>query len=931
MMACYPENWTPGNVSGRNLSAILPNIRSGTQSAPQSLVSCRTLYVVPPGWARPGRVFGNFSKLVLVFLSMAFAGFTASGQSNTVVSEASLPLQSSQLFSVAHGDAPDDGSVQTLNPPVFTWVYNGDSPWMMATDLKPRTFIFQLSTNANFSPLYWNIATSNNVYNTLPPITNSDGSTYLGTNYWRIIYLNNNANTVLSTGVVHNFTLATTATSWDRSMLADSNYLYSVLSPHPHMFFWATNRDAVSAYVRGGPYWYTLTNTAFTAVTQSWWNNENVFTNLNPAVARNDIYYVYFAALMYQLTTNSYIASQNPGTMLDIYARYWMNQYDDQIDAYTANYEVAKMFPIAADWLWNLMTPAQRNDVVYAISKTAQFYVAGQWWFTGTPLDTNRNYYYSNSVVGYTAAPKTGNSHERFDNGAGLTMCLSLWNESSNLQAYFPYYINMSVANKDFARGDEGRGYNRSSFSAASDWGAYLAATPLLSAAHLERCPDYDQFIELWSYSEPVGYRGLGEPWGDLGYAIGFPNLTAMYYDDQLMQDLALFRNNGSVMAQSHHQHPVGSLYHYAEFEAFQGYYYPNTPADVNWPSNAYVDTLFGYAVCGSRQPADPGAFTNGVGFMTQARPGPRMEHGNPTDGSIQMWAYGAQITGGGVGGYRKHPMYSSAMIFVDGIGVDGSAVWNPVASWYSRFIAFTNTPDFTYLASDTTASYNRTNMVNAQFGPDDFPFYSYTTNTRPYLTSMIRHILFPHQKYLVLYDTMTSSQAAQFQWLWHYQEPTGTVNANACSFTYTCTNLYNEGTVTVYVAPFVDPSLMTLTNLPGTNNAYFNPFTGEHYNDNNYPALANPGYNGNIWVYNTTPTTNWHFGWVVYPVKWNGTAPTITRINDYAVRVQDGDNDDTITINPTNGPSMFTLNLTGPNLGARPLIPPMNLRTNAP
>jgi hypothetical protein len=187
----------------------------------------------------------------------------------------------------------------------------------------------------------------------------------------------------------------------------------------------------------------------------------------------------------------------------------------------------------------------------------------------------------------------------------------------------------------------------------------------------------------------------------------------------------------------------------------------------------------------------------------------------------------------------------------------------------------------------------------------------------------MNRHILFPHKKYLVLYDAMTSTQPATFQWLWHYLEPTGTVNTNACSFSYTCTNAYNGSNVSVYVVPFVNPASMTLTNLPGTNNAYFNPFTNERYNDGQFTYLSEPPYNGSIWVYNNTPSTNWHFGWVVYPVKWGGTAPTITRIDDYTVRIQCDGNDDTIAINPSNPGTPFTVDLNGPNLGGHRLAPP--------
>jgi hypothetical protein len=97
---------------------------------------------------------------------------------------------------------------------------------------------------------------------------------------------------------------------------------------------------------------------------------------------------------------------------------------------------------------------------------------------------------------------------------------------------------------------------------------------------------------------------------------------------------------------------------------------------------------------------------------------------------------------------------------------------------------------------------------------------------------------------------------------------------------------------------------------------AYGNPFTGEDYSGQ-WEVYPNQRFKGNIWVCNRTKTTNWHFGWVVYPVKWGESPPTITRINDYTVRIRKGDNDDTITINPAEPNATFTLDLTGSNNGS--------------
>src|ERR1051326_4390647 len=88
-------------------------------------------------------------------LILAFTSLVASAASGAVRigTETLVALPSSALYHCEIGNQPDDGSVQTLNPPVFTWLYyenpslfNGPS-WSKNV----RYFKLQLSPNANFS------------------------------------------------------------------------------------------------------------------------------------------------------------------------------------------------------------------------------------------------------------------------------------------------------------------------------------------------------------------------------------------------------------------------------------------------------------------------------------------------------------------------------------------------------------------------------------------------------------------------------------------------------------------------------------------------------------------------------------------------------------------------------------------------------------
>jgi hypothetical protein len=257
----------------------------------------------------------------------------------------------------------------------------------------------------------------------------------------------------------------------------------------------------------------------------------------------------------------------------------------------------------------------------------------------------------------------------------------------------------------------------------------------------------------------------------------------------------------------------------------------------------------------------------------------------------------------------------------VDGIGNCTPSGSSPTAKAYSRFMAFTNTPDYTYVGADLSQAFNNLN-TNGYAGAGNGNLesaYNYPTNQRPYINTVQRHVLFPHKKYLVIYDSFKTTKSATFQWKWNIMEPTALVDTNNCSFTYTTTNFFNHSNVTVYVKHIVDPTKLSMMNLVGTNYAVINPFSGEDLTSQT-TAINGPRWNNTIWTYNKAKSTNWHFLSVVFPAKWGQAAPTITRIDDYTVRVQDGVNDDTITFN---GNANATYSVTTTGGGVSRLSPP--------
>lgn len=860
--------------------------------------------------------------LVSMFICSVCSGTTIVITTNST----SLPLQSSQLFAGQGGYIPVDGSVQTLNPPLFRWVYTGDNPYAVSSDLSPRIFQFQITTNGAYSSPWSDVTCSNNVYNTLKPITNSDGTSWFGTVNWRVIYWNSNKTVRLFTNS-QSFMFSPTATNWDRSMLADSNYLYTIFSPHPHVLFTDANKQSVANYYRnvyiGRQNWTSTSNDAMTTIGQAWWGDSVAFTNTGQQTVVNRAAEFLAVSLMYQLDTNATVIAANPLQMVTNFDNYYIVNGLDRQGAYlTGNSQIA-YWAIAVDNFKPLMSTLQWSNHAYAVEQTLKYYVYEDWYFEGSPIDTTRVYSWNTRLIDDGGAGKRGNSHPRFDYGTGLVLCESILGDSLVAQSLWPYFINYNIALKDSGYRDEGRGYNDTEMLSTRNLGMEIILSYGLPDAQLWRSTVYTNFTSFYSYYEPVFYNGLLEPWGDLSYGIG-ANDTMTYNSCWLFLDLGMMTGNGSMVRQFNRQNPTkftdGGAFS-IPVDVFSGYYYSNTPTEVDWSSKDYLNTDDGYMVSGSLQPNDYASFTNGVGFIAQARPDMNVNHNNYPDGQIQIWAYGAQITAGGVGNRAHHSMFHSGSVLVNGIGQ-----WMPISgvveSNYSRFTAFTNSTDFVLASSDTTKSYNRSNMLGWT-DPTDFQNPFYTTNKVSYLSSMIRTVAFPHRKYFVLYDTMTSTTNTHFQWVWHYMETNGVVNTNECSFTYTCTNFFNGSNVTIYVVPFIDPATMTLTNMAGTNNFFKNPFTGENYTNEiatlaaATPSESEPAPNGNIWVYNSTPSKTNHFGWVVYPAKWGQPAPTITRNSDTSVTVNDGVNNDTISVDNATG--TWTLDFSGVTSTFRP------------
>ena len=830
---------------------------------------------------------------------------------SATISSAPIALPSSALNRLFIGNHPYDGSVQTLNPPIFKWIYKESTTGLGYPDVTLRTFRFQLTTNGSFASPYWDITTSNNFYNCVQPITNADGSSFAGTCSWRIIYMNSNLTVNVGTGAVHSFTFAASPTMWGRSQFADTNYLLSVGTNHPHMFFTSNNLTAMRTFLHTntamGFSWFSITNAAASVVAQSFWN-ANSFTNQDPTVWAEKITDV---ALAYQIDSNAFWKSANPGGMVDRLATALVVSNYDQMTPYDYNM-VNKFLGLGYDWAYSDMTTAQRSNVLWTLERMSLFCVNSDWWYSGTTANTNR--LYADALkMDYESGAKAGHSHPRDDGAAMLYLTWAGMGESAVLRDCQQYALNYCIAQVDPYNGDEGRGYAEQLFRTLHALSAQLLLTTI--DPRMTNNPWFIKYPKMFCYWEPLKYAEVGDQFGDFGMQpIG--GLAATYQYHYKYYDMAILSQNPYIYQQFVRNFAIkaGTPDFYPLFgEAFLPFYFPAVPAQADWPDTYYFDEADGWCMSYAYPPNNWNCFTNGVGFVLSARPaGNRNEHGMWHDGAIQIFAYGAQVTFGGRGQYNKHPIFDPGL-FIDGIGNCTPNGTDPTSDWYSRFPAFTNTPDYTFVQGDYSQAYNNSNFTSSAGGGlgNLESAYNQATNRRPYIKLVQENVLFPHKQYVVEFDSVQTTSNATVARKWNILEPTAVVNTNAISFTYTCTNFYNGSNVTVYVQHIFNPSSMTLFNGVGPNYAVSNIFTGENFSTLPYPPAANePAWNSTIWTYNTTKTTNWHDLTVTFPTRWDQAAPTITRIDDYTVRVQQGAIDDTITFNPNySGSYTFLVN----------------------
>ncbi|MGP8201776.1 MAG: DUF4962 domain-containing protein [Limisphaerales bacterium] len=908
--------------------------------------------------------FFRHRALAFIISTAVALGLTATQAwaqlSTTTIGAGSLiSLPASAQWQLGLNFLPANGDTVTLNPPQFQWSYATNYA-NVASDTEDKTFVFQVAYDPGFSQLAINAVTPWNFYNTIAPLSNS-------TCYWRVGYVHGVTNP-LSTNVyfwspTYTFTIASGAVVWDRSLLASPSYLAGK-AQHPYILLNTNNRAAILNWLNTcsnnychnttnrvewdvGKAWTSIQQHAAGIITNSWWPSNYPPSSQYSLMVWAE--YTYQVAFMHALTANPVWSNAHPEVALLLMANNYMTnggaatvEYGGE--TYTATNGGWDMDPIYSsidqyegrglalgyDWCYDLLNSTEQTAILQALAMRCQYVAQGSdlvWnegnepWYAGVGDPTGQ--YANGTTCAQYSLANFGRSHATDDFYLAMLQALAGYNENSWCANLFNMGVNYMTGPTYCFRNAMGVGRMYTQVHMGSDrvYTSQLTYASAFPEINWGINPFFERNADWWVHMEPVGYNFGHEPWGDTGYGqlndwlyIPGRNMGLLTGDGRYM--LHWWNQENWYIAQNHGPQ-VDDVNTITLPYLFN---YSNIVAQMTPETNlALLYTNEGWMISSSASPSIGSSFTNGVGVVFQARPsGCVTGHDFFSDGSFQMWAYGAAVTdtgGGDVTGNicnYPHVPWAHDSLMVNGLG-ECQAFGQQVEPYYNCFIAYTNTPSFTYCAADLTRGYIRDNLY--YYAPNMPPMFNnlYVPSTPAgpgplcNVTNVTRQLLFNHQKYLVLFDTLQTAgpPTNMFSFVYHILEPTLSLNTNTMSFTYTATNRYssNYPGITVYVSLVIQPSELVVTNMTGTNgsmNYRMNPFTGENWWTNLPGDLGDMNNQSDVlWFSSAQPTNNFHFMTVIYPVITGSAAPEITPLDDYTVAVNNGAQSDVICFNP--------------------------------
>jgi hypothetical protein len=925
--------------------------------------------------------------------------------------ETLINLPENALWSTIANFRPGDGEIADLNPPRFSWSYTPNPLDYEEIDRLPYLFLLQISPDPNFSSKTVEVLTRSNLYNTLPPFPSP------GTYYWRVGYI---VDTEMDRGVangmprclvstkdpvkiaqfkplkwsrVRSLMVPAGARRWDRSMLADENYLREK-GRHPHILFNEETRRPLFKYLEAvekkyltvyknriptrtnemiefdaGKGWHYAKRYAYETISAAWWKTwwnaaagawwADGSPASTTALVADGIRAIRISnvSFVWQLTKDQgpisvFIAGKGearvklgealqnakPQDALVRLAEYYLAIKADQRDSSgSINGDMIRVLGFGYDWLFSLMTSEQQKQVRKAIEANCNFVTKGGiWWWN----PKNRSIFYGKGdptweYAGGAYVPsflhsKMGASHQTSNFERAIVAALAAYPQSGSPGDDYPQkgaareLFDLGVhymIGKVYPFGNEegmnqGRGYSAISISdlQRSVLGTAMLYQLSFPEAQFNQNPYFHSISDWWSRIAPVGFTEGHSQWGDSGWG-----MFSFWQQNHFGRNLAFFVGGADRLQGGRtlrHWREAIEVYPYTRsyidpVEMLPTPFYATTeqsgfriPSEEG--STTSLSRVFpsgGWAMGCSHPTNTKDCYKNGVGFVMQARPYGAWSHSANGDLSFDIWAYNTTITDGGAEGiiqvHGHHPMERYALL-VNGLGPYS---WRYMDQpYYCRFFAYAVSRDgaqveYTYAAADGTNAY--------PLRPFAAEIPVYRGAPLSFLQKVRRHLLFMRKKYFVVFDDAGGSKAATFTSLYHVLENTLHLDPASASFRYTSNiqkltskkpETVTVPDVTVHVKYVNDPATLAITDLTGAQ-VQSNPITGEDYYESVKQYDAHLRAHA-LWVSNKVPQTNWHFMYVIYPVKPGTSAPTITRVDDFTVKVSKDGEEDIISFN---------------------------------
>ena len=792
-------------------------------------------------------------NLLCVALAIAVPGacLDRSALGGTIVDSSSkVPADPRQHYARFVRFRPADGQVVTLNPPRFSWPYLPDIAMKDKLCPADQKFTLQISRDDDFAnPVVDIHDTPYNFYNFLPPLEDP------GPWHWRVIYNHRTDREVTSD--VRRFTVAASATAWDR---ASFDSLLDGLTEHPRILFNRDNRAEVLAIRREHPFSDELARymigTANSTIEQKWYKSF-------PKDDKEPVSYMQMGrslvsvAFAYLLTGDeSYagfkermltIASYPPGGYSSPEGAGALDKWETHLTEYMG---------LFYDWFYHELTDGERATVRGSLEWRIDHTLNSFAWRRNRGASVRR---------GSIAMDCSSHSYQNIM--ATLPGALAICDESEvarrAVDVGLHYLVGITNGFGEDECWNEGPGYGNGKMKWLTDATWYLQTTlPQLqlgkNEAYNSYCDFFARITPLGARHSSFGNRGLNErDWSG-------SRVTTM-------RRMAMLTGNGHAMQNwaATRQQMGGSSMPYTPWIDYVLPYYADEPEPVVEDRHSKLFGVEGWVTVSSAPPSDPVRQKDAVSMTFACRPRGGYSHAFRSENAFDIHAFGQTIAvGGGTthnqSRFANHTM-SHNTVLVGGQEQLGAKTGQPVCG---RIIAFHEAEDFVYFAGDATEAYGRNSG----------------------LERFIRHVVFVGGEYFVIFDDLALANdqpPGTFQWLYHVT-PEVPLKFDPETFRVD----YNVDNARVVLQHVNYRDDLTFEDLPGAR-GMTNPITGEA------TAIVDkyikPGVLKNVpkaleahhhWISHRTPRHEMQFLSVVVPYRQDDPAPRIEPTDQDGVQV---------------------------------------------